>query len=153
PGAGIGLPSSTGTPELAAEPRTWAEILVHTVPDSIVDAMARNDVLQIVVFAVLFAVALSLVGEKGRPLVALCEALTETMFKLTDIVMRYAPLGVAAAIAYTVGHGGLRVLWNLAWLVGTLYVALVAFLVLVLLPAALLFRVPVAKLARAIKEP
>jgi proton glutamate symport protein len=115
--------------------------------------MAENDVLQIVVFSLLFALALGAVGEKGRPLVALCDAVALTLFKLTSLIMRYAPIGVGAAIAYTVGHGGFGVLFHLAQLVATLYAALLAFLLLVLLPVALLFRVPVRKLALAIKEP
>src|SRR5262249_52581045 len=94
-----------------------------------------------------------MIGEKAKPIIALCEALTETMFKLTNIVMKYAPIGVGAAIAYTVGHGGVKVLINLAWLVGTLYGALLLFLLLVLLPVALIFRVPIRKFARAVKEP
>jgi len=151
PGAGLDLPA--GVPEISAKAQTWDQILLHIVPTSIIQAMAENDVLQIVIFAILFAIALNLVGEKGRPLVALCEAVTETMFKLTNIVMLYAPIGVGAAIAYTVGHGGLGVLVNLAMLVGTLYGALVAFLLLVLLPVALVTRVPLAKFFKAIKEP
>jgi proton glutamate symport protein len=152
PGAGVNLPPP-GPSEITATPQTWDQILLHTVPVSIVQAMAENDVLQIVIFSILFAIALGMVGEKGRPVVTLCEAVTETMFKLTDIIMRYAPIGVGAAIAYTVGHGGLRVLINLAWLVGTLYGALVLFGLGVLLPIAVLFRVPLKKFLRAVKEP
>src|ERR687884_363686 len=100
--------------ELAGAPQTWDQILLHVVPESVIDAMARGDVLQIVVFALFFGIALGMVGEKGRPVLAWCEALAETMFKFTNIVMRYAPVGVGAAIAYTVGHGGLAVLYNLA---------------------------------------
>jgi len=84
---------------------------------------------------------------------AWCEAVAETMFKFTNIVMHYAPIGVGAAIAYTVGHGGLGVLFNLAKLVLTLYAALIVFILAVLLPAALLFRVPIRKFIRAVKEP
>src|SRR5215210_3851182 len=116
------------------------------------DAMARGDVLQIVVFSVFFGIALGMIGEKGRPVVVWCEALAETMFKFTNIVMHYAPIGVGAAIAYTVGHGGLGVLYNLAWLVGTLYLALI-FFILVLLPVALIFKVPIRKFIKAVKEP
>ena len=118
-----------------------------------IKAMADGDVLQIGVFSILFAIALGMIGEKGRPVVAWCEAVAETMFKFTNIVMHYAPIGVGAAIAYTVGHGGLRVLVNLAWLVATLYLALTAFVLLVLLPVALIFRVPLRKFLRAVKEP
>ena len=115
--------------------------------------MAEGDVLQIVVFSILFAIALGMIGEKGRPVVVWCEAVAETMFKFTNIVMHYAPIGVGAAIAYTVGHGGLRVLVNLAWLVATLYLALAVFVLVVLLPVALLFRVPIRKFIKAVKEP
>src|SRR5262249_23234147 len=152
PGIGLNIPVGQMS-EFTAKASTWDEILLHTVPTSIVQAMAENDVLQIVVFSILFAIALNLVGEKGRPLVALCESVTETMFKLTNIVMRYAPVGVGAAIAYTVGHGGLGVLVNLAWLVGTLYGALIAFMLLVLLPVARITRVPIRKFFIAAKEP
>ncbi len=152
PGAGVNLPPP-GANEITASPQSWDQILLHTVPTSIVQAMAENDVLQIVIFSILFAIALGMIGEKGRPIVSLCEALTETMFKVTNIVMKYAPIGVGAAIAYTVGHGGLKVLVNLAWLVGTLYGALLLFALGVLLPVAILFRVPVRKFVRAVKEP
>ncbi|HZS40869.1 MAG TPA: cation:dicarboxylase symporter family transporter [Polyangia bacterium] len=153
PGAGVNLPPPSAAAEIVGHAQTWDQVLLHTVPTSVIQAMAENDVLQIVIFSIFFAIALGLTGEKGAPLVKLCEAVTETMFKLTNIVMHYAPVGVGAAIAYTVGHGGLKVLWNLAWLVGTLYAALVAFLVLVLLPVAAICRVPVRKFFRVVKEP
>ena len=102
---------------ITAKAQTWDQILLHVVPESVIDAMAKGDVLQIVVFSIFFGIALGMLGEKGRPVLAWCEALAETMFKFTNIVMHYAPIGVGAAIAYTVGHGGLGVLFNLAWLV------------------------------------
>ncbi len=152
PGVGVILPAPAGdTPTARAQ--TWQEILLHVVPESVIDAMARGDVLQIVVFSMLFAIALGMIGEKGRPMIAWCETLAETMFRFTDIVMRYAPIGVSAAMAYTVGHGGFGVLWNLAWLVGTLYAALIVFILLVLLPAALLFRIPIVKFIKTVREP
>jgi Na+/H+-dicarboxylate symporter len=153
PGAGVNLPPPQAAAEIVGHAQTWDQVLLHTVPTSVIQAMAENDVLQIVIFSIFFAVALGMTGEKGAPIIKLCEALTETMFKLTNIIMRYAPVGVGAAIAYTVGHGGLKVLWNLAWLVGTLYVALVAFIVLVLWPVAIVCRVPVRKFFRVVKEP
>jgi proton glutamate symport protein len=152
PGVGVNLPSGQGS-EISANPQTWDQILLHLVPESVIRAMAEGDVLQIVVFSIIFAVGLGMIGEKGRPIVVWCEALSETMFKVTNIVMHYAPIGVGAAIAYTVGHGGLRVLWNLAWLVVTLYVALAVFILLVLLPVAIIFRVPIRKFAKAVREP
>jgi proton glutamate symport protein len=152
PGVGVNLPMGQAS-EITAKPQTWDQILLHLVPESVIRAMAEGDVLQIVVFSIFFAIALGMIGEKGRPVVVWCEAVAETMFKVTNIVMRYAPIGVGAAIAYTVGHGGFGVLYNLAWLVVTLYLALAAFLLLVLLPVALLFKVPLRKFVKAVKEP
>lgn len=152
PGDGVNLPLGQQS-DITARAQTWDQILLHVVPESVIDAMARGDVLQIVVFSIFFAIALGLIGEKGRPVVAWCEAVAETMFKVTNIVMHYAPIGVGAAIAYTVGHGGLGVLYNLAWLVATLYMALVFLFVGVFLPIALFFRVPIRKFVKAVKEP
>ena len=151
PGVGVNLPQTRA--DIVAAPQTWDQILLHVVPESVIDAMARGDVLQIVVFSIMFAIALGMIGERGRAVVVWCEAVAETMFRFTNIVMHYAPIGVGAAIAYTVGHGGLRVLWNLAWLIGTLYVALAVFVLGVLLPVALLFGVPIRKFVKAVKEP
>jgi proton glutamate symport protein len=94
-----------------------------------------------------------MIGEKGKPMLHFCEALAETMFKFTGIVMLYAPIGVGAAMAYTVGHGGLKVLTNLGLLVLTLYGALIVLWLGVFLPIALLFRVPIRKFIRAVREP
>ena len=152
PGIGVNLPMGQQS-GITATAQTWDQILLHVVPESVIKAMADGDVLQIVVFSIIFAVALGMIGEKGRPLVAWCEAVAETMFKFTNIVMHYAPIGVGAAIAYTVGHGGIRVLWNLAWLVATLYLALTIFVLAVLLPVALIFGVPIRKFVMAVKEP
>ncbi|MFN2444822.1 MAG: dicarboxylate/amino acid:cation symporter [Vicinamibacterales bacterium] len=152
PGEGVNLPLGAGS-EIAAQPQTWDQILLHVIPESAIDAMARGDVLQIVAFSIFFAIGLGMLGERGRPIITWCETLAETMFKVTDIVMRYAPIGVGAAIAYTVGHGGLGVLYNLAWLVATLYAALIVFMLLVLLPVALLFRIPIGRFIRAVREP
>ena len=153
PGVGMVLPAPAGTPPITATAQTWDQILLHMVPTSIVDAMATGDVLQIVIFSIVFAIGLGMLGEKGRPMIQWCEALTETMFKVTNIVMLYAPIGVATAIAYTVGASGFGVLRNLAYLVFTLYVSLAFFAVVVLLPVMLLWRIPVWKFIQAIKEP
>jgi proton glutamate symport protein len=152
PGVGVNLPIGQQS-EITAKPQTWDQILLHVVPESVFDAMARGDVLQIVVFSIIFAIALGMIGEKGRPVIAWCEAIAETMFKFTNIVMHYAPIGVGAAIAYTVGHGGLGVLYNLAWLVATLYLALSVLILGVFLPIALIFKVPIRKFLKAVKEP
>ena len=152
PGVGVNLPMGQAS-EITGKPQTWDQILLHVFPESVIRAMAEGDVLQIVVFSIFFAIALGMIGEKGRPVVVWCEAIAETMFKVTNIVMHYAPIGVGAAIAYTVGHGGLRVLWNLAWLVATLYLALAVLILLVFLPIAIMFRIPIRKFAMAVKEP
>jgi proton glutamate symport protein len=152
PGDGVVLPPA-GAADVSARPQTWDQILLHLVPESVIDAMARGDVLQIVVFSILFAVALGMIGERGRPVITWCEAVAETMFKFTDIVMRYAPIGVGAAIAYTVGHSGFGVLYNLAWLVATLYGALIVFMLVVLLPVALLFRIDIPRFIQTVREP
>ena len=153
PGVGLVLPSTPAAEDLAGGAQTWDQLLLHTVPTSIIDAMARGDVLQIVVWSIIFAIALGMIGEKARPVVEFCESLAEAMFKFTNIVMKYAPIGVGAAIAYTVGHGGLGVLRNLAWLIATLYIALALFVLLVLVPVILLFRIPLGKFVKAVKEP
>ena len=153
PGVGLTLPAPTGPPPITARPQSWQEIILHIFPTSVFDAMARGDVLQIVIFSMLFAVGLSMLGERGRPIVTWCEVLAETMFKVTHIIMLYAPIGVGAAIAYTIGRSGLGVLWNLGYLVLTLYVALTVFILVVLVPVMLLFKIPIGGFARAIKDP
>ncbi len=153
PGVGLTLPAATGAPPVSATAQTWDQILLHMVPTSIIEAMATGDVLQIVVFSMVFAIGLGMVGEKGKPMLEWCESLTEAMFKVTNIVMLYAPFGVGAAMAYTIGQSGLGVLWNLGYLVFTLYVALFVFFGLVLLPVMLMFRIPVTGFLKAIKEP
>jgi proton glutamate symport protein len=152
PGDGVNLPMGQES-GITAAAKTWDQILLHTVPESVIDAMAKGDVLQIVVFSIFFGIALGMVGEKGRPVLVWCEAVAETMFKVTNIVMRYAPIGVGAAIAYTVGHGGLGILINLAKLVLTLYAALAFLILFVFVPIALMFKVPLRKFIRAVKEP
>jgi proton glutamate symport protein len=153
PGIGVNLPIGAQSDITGAKPQTWDQILLHVVPESVIDAMAKGDVLQVVLFSIFFGIALGMIGDRGRPVLVWCEALAETMFKFTNIVMHYAPIGVGAAIAYTVGHGGLGVLYNLAWLVATLYGALAALILLVFLPIAILFKVPLRKFIRAVKEP
>src|SRR6476646_4613340 len=144
PGVGVNLPMGQQS-GITATAQTWDQILLHVVPESVVKAMADGDVLQLVVFIIIFAISLGMIGEKGRPVITWCEAVAETMFKFTNIVMHYAPIGVGAAIAYTVGHGGVSVLWNLAWLVATLYASLAVLILCVFLPIALIFKVPLRK--------
>ncbi len=144
---------SLSAPEPPAKPQKFGDLLGHLAPASIIKAMADGDVLQIVVFAVLFALAVTSIGEKARPVITWCESLADIMFRFTEFVMKFAPIGVGAAMANTVGHSGLGVLKNLAMLVGTLYGALLVFLLLVLLPIALLARVPLLDFFRAVRTP
>jgi len=156
PGAGIDLSGASAKEgaDLATNHATFAGVIEHTVPTSFFDAAARNEVLQIVFYVIIFAVALSRVqGDGKRFLLSFCEAVSEVMFKFVNIVMIYAPIGIGAAIAVTVSKSGLGVLKNLAMLVGTLYGALVVFVVFVLIPVALLFRVPLKRFIRAVREP
>jgi proton glutamate symport protein len=153
-GVGVQLPPSAHTEQLAAVKQTPAEIILHVFPENVAKSVAEGQVLQIVLFSILFGIALALLrDERRRPMLAFAESLSETMFKFTNIVMLFAPVGVGAAIAYTVGHMGLGILVNLFKLLATLYVALMAFILLVLLPVALIARVPIKRFAQAIAEP
>jgi proton glutamate symport protein len=157
PGVGVVLPTDAGQAQQmgeAAGALTIGGFLEHIVPTSVVQAMAENSVLQIVFWSILFAVALSQVrGEPKRLVLGVLEGLAEVMFKLTGIVMKFAPIGVGAAIAVTVGHSGLGILVNLGKLILTLYGALVFFGLVVLLPVALMARVPLKRFGRAVKDP
>jgi proton glutamate symport protein len=150
---GVGVALAAAKPDVGTVAQTWDQILVHTIPTSVIDAMAKGDVLQIVVFSIVFALALGAIGEKGRPVVRWCESLAETMFRFTSIIMHYAPIGVAAAIVVTVGKGGLGTLFGLGKLIGTFYLALAVFYLGVLIPVAALFKVPVRKFIKAVREP
>jgi proton glutamate symport protein len=132
----------------------WQSFLLNIFPENLAKSIADDQILQVAVFAVLMGIALSLLtNEKRRPLLELAESLTAAMFAITNVVMYVAPLGVGGALAYTVGQRGLVVLLPLAKLLGTLYGALAAFLLLVLLPAAMIFRVPLRRFIKAVAEP
>ena len=154
-GVGLSLPAISSEPvppNLA--PLRWDDFILHVFPENIVKAIGDNQILQVAVFAILFGIALTLVPEKTRqPMLSLAESLTQTMFRFTNIVMYYAPIGVGAAMAYTVGHLGIHILLPLGKLVLTAYGALLAFLLCVLLPIALLARLPVPRLLKAVAEP
>jgi Na+/H+-dicarboxylate symporter len=153
--AGVGIQvAGPAADSLPAQKVTWQDTLLHTVPENIAKSVADGQILQVVVFSILFGIALALVREeRRRPLVQLTESLAETMFKFTNIVMWFAPLGVGAAIAYTVGSTGMGILVNLAKLLATLYVALFVFVFGVLLPIALVARVPIRRFIGAAAEP
>ena len=155
PGIGLTLPPSGAAHDLAAPAKvTLSSIFEHIVPKSFFEAAANNDVLQVVVFAMMFGIALAQVTKEQRePMLRFCESLTEVMFKFTGVVMKFAPVGIGAAMAYTVGHSGLGVLLNLGKLILTLYIALAVFCLVVLLPVAIRIRLPLIKFLRLLREP
>lgn len=155
PGTGVLL--HAGSSDLGqisqTHPLTFIETIVHIFPTSIIDAMARGDVLQIVAFSVIFGIAVAAVGHKAEPVVHFCESLSQVMFRFTGYVMKFAPFGVGAAMAATVGHKGLSVLVNLGMLVGSLYIALIIFMVIAFGAVIVIFRLPFRKFIRAVREP
>ena len=155
PGDGVVLAASAEEgQQFASTPTTLSGVLEHTVPASFFDAAAKNEVLQVVFFTVLFAIGLAQVrGAAKEPMLRFCESLSEVMFKFTNLVMKFAPFGIFAAMAGTIGKSGLDVLWNLGQLVLTLYVALVVFVLVALVPVALLFRIPIRSFWRWTREP
>lgn len=154
--AGMGMqpPPEMKEEILPAASQGWTDIILHIFPENITKSISEGQVLQIVVFSILFGIALAMINEKHRrPMLEFCESLSEVMFKFTSIIMYFAPVGVGAAMAYTVSHMGLEALINLFKLLATLYVALIAFILFVLLPVALITRLPIRRFISAIAEP
>lgn len=155
--AGVGITLTTVNAEPVPQnlgTLKWDDFILHVFPENIAKAVAENQILQVAVFAILFGIALTQVPEKYRqPMLNLAESLTQTMFRFTNIVMYFAPVGVGAAMAYTVGHLGINILLPLGKLVLTAYGALLAFLLCVLFPIALLARLQLPRLLKAIAEP
>jgi proton glutamate symport protein len=150
-GEGVHLPAAASSEPLNAAPRSATQFIIDIFPENIAKSIAEGQILQIVVFSILFAIALILVPEaKRRPMLALAESLSETMFKFTNLVMLTAPVGVFGAVAYTVGHLGLGVLLPLLKVLATMYVALMVFISCVLLPIALVLRVPLRRFVNAV---
>jgi proton glutamate symport protein len=156
PGAGLSIPIGADTQEAAAMAQRqqggW-DIFLHLFPTSVVDAMARGDILQVVVFSTFFGVALAAIGNRGQPLLDVLEATAQIMFKFTGYVMLFAPVGVMAAIAATVGGKGLAILYTLGKLVLLMYAGLAIFVIIVIGGVAYLIRVPFFTFAKAIREP
>jgi proton glutamate symport protein len=156
PGRGVdlGAASAKEGAEFAATHTTITGVIEHTVPSSFFDAAARNEVLQIVFFSIIFAVALSRVqGQAKAFTLTACESLSEVMFKFVGVVMAYAPIGIGAAIAVTVSKSGLGVLKNLGILVATLYGSLIFFAIFVFLPIMAMFKIPIRRFIKTVKEP
>ena len=153
-GAGITIPEGFDQELPPAVPQTWDETILHVFPENIIKSIYHGDVLPIVVFSIIFGIALAMLPEpKKRPVLEFTEGLAETMFKFTNIIMHFAPFGVGAAIAVTVGHLGIDILMHLLKLLFTLYGALIVFVFVVLVPVALIVKVPIRKFLKAISEP
>lgn len=152
PGAGVQLQKGGGA-GVAAQSSGLSTILEHTFPSSIIDAMAKGEVLQIVVFAFIFGAACAAIGLKARPVVEFCESLSEVMFRYTNYVMLFAPFGVFGAMASTIGERGLKVLFNLGQLVLTLYAAEAFFVIVVFGSVIALLRIPVGRFIKYVREP
>jgi proton glutamate symport protein len=153
PGDGVPIDRTAADAAVPATSTTINSVMEHTFPASIIDAMARNDVLQIVVFAFLFGAACAAIGPKAEPVVKFSASLAEVMFRYTKYVMYLAPLGVGAAIAVTVGSKGVAVLFGLGKLILTMYATLALFVVLVLGAVVMIFRIPLRPFYRAVREP
>ena len=154
PGYGVTLTAARDISQLQqVHAQGFREMLVHIFPSSVLDAMARGDVLQIVAFAVLFGVAVSALGQRAAPILRGCEALSQVMFKFTGYVMMFAPIGVGAAMAHTIGTNGLGVLVNLGKLIGSLYLALLILVVFVFGAVMIIARVPIKQFLKAVREP
>ena len=150
---GEGVPIARTAAE-AALPGGQSGFKLETVfPTSIFDALARNDALEIVVFAFLFGAACSAIGAKSEPVVKFCGSLAEVMFRFTKYVMYMAPFGVGAAIAVTIGSKGVTVLFGLGKVVLTMYTSAVLCVLIVLLPGLIIFRIPIGRFYRAVREP
>jgi proton glutamate symport protein len=154
-GIGVNVPQNMAHSELTNVPvLKGTDVILHIFPENIAKAIYEGQVLQIVIFSVLFGIAVAMLKEKfKRPMIVFSEALAETMFKFTSIIMYFAPFAVFAAIAYSIGHMGLEIFVNLFKLLATLYVSLTVFLVGVLLPIAVILKIPVRKFINAISEP
>ena len=153
PGEGMKLEAPAAAAGVGTARSSLSDVLEHTFPASVIDAMARGDVLQIVVFSFLFGAACAAIGPKAKPVVSFCESLAEVMFRYTKYVMYLAPFGVGAAIAVTVGSKGIGVLFGLGKLILTMYAALVLFVVVVLGAVIRLVRIPLRRFLEAAGEP
>src|SRR5882762_1531995 len=154
PGYGVALTAAKDISQLQqTHAQGFRDMLTHIFPSSIMDAMVRGDVLQIVAFSALFAVAVAALGAKGGPIVRGCEALSQVMFRFTEYVMRFAPIGVGAAMAHTIATNGLGVLLNLGKLIGSLYLALFVFVFFVFGAVMIIARVPIKQFLKAVREP
>jgi proton glutamate symport protein len=154
-GLGVDVPDVINKSEVTAvQAQSGTDIILHIFPENIAKSIYEGQVLQIVVFSIIFGIAVAMLKDRYKdPMIRFTESLAETMFKFTQIIMYFAPFAVFAAIAYSIGHMGLDILVNLFKLLATLYFALIIFMVFVLFPVALIFRIPVKGFIRAVTEP
>ena len=155
-GEGLAIPASTAAEQIPPNPTPlhWTDFILHVFPENIAKSVAENQILQVAVFAILFAIALTRLPEaQQKPILDFAESITQVMFRFTNIVMYFAPIGVGAAMAYTVGHTGIAVLVPLGKLLFTAYGALITFLLLVLLPIAVFARIPLKRFLGAVADP
>ena len=154
-GIGVKVPDIVNQANIPSVPvSTGSDLILHIFPENIAKSIYEGQVLQIVVFSIIFGIAVAMIKDKYRsPMLRFTESLAETMFKFTQLIMYFAPFAVFAAIAYSIGHMGLDILFNLFKLLATLYVSLVVFLLVVLLPVALLFKIPLRRFIKAVSEP
>ncbi len=154
-GIGVSVPEKINQAEVPATTVTkGSDLILHIFPENIAKSIYEGQVLQIVVFSIIFGIAVAMINEKYKnPMLRFTESLAETMFKFTQLIMYFAPFAVFAAIAYSIGHMGLDILFNLFKLLATLYVSLIIFLLVVLFPVALLFKIPVRRFIKAVSEP
>ena len=153
-GVGLTLPADASVPGTAAKAHTWSGFLLNMFPENIAKSVFDGNILQVVVFSIIFGVAVARVPESYRKtMLRFTESLAETMFKFTNIIMYYAPVAVFGAIAFTIGHLGLDILGSLVKLLATLYVALIIFMLVVILPLLLFLKIPIKKFIAAVSEP
>lgn len=154
-GIGVNVPDTIDQSDIPhTEPITGSDLILHVFPENIAKSIYEGQVLQIVIFSIIFGIAVAMIREKYRsPMLRFTESLAETMFKFTQLVMYFAPFAVFAAIAYSIGNMGLEILVNLFKLLATLYASLIIFLLVVLWPVAIMFRIPVRKFLSKIAEP
>lgn len=151
-GDGIKLPAVSET--IKVEKQTTTDVIAHIFPENIAKSVAEGQILQVVIFAIIFGIALAMLSDKKRaPILSVTESLSEVMFKFTNIVMLFAPFGVGAAIAYTVGHMGFGILTNLFKMLVTFYAAIAVLLLFVLLPVLFIIKLPIKKFVKAMIEP
>jgi len=154
PGEHTGTVAVANHEHLEVQKQGWEEIVLHIFPDNFARSVSEGQILQIVVFSILFGIGLSMVKEEQKtPMLRFLGSLAETMFKFTNIVMYMAPVAVGASIAYTISQLGIGILVNMLNLLGTLYMALIAFLAIVLLPIAFFWKINVRRFFKMVSEP